>query len=688
MPVYYNEDDDENRRRQNNNPNYGTNANFRDYREPNRAASDTEASSTANHIGDLYRRHRMNQAEAQNDARPNWFQNAREQQTRDHGNNVFDRINRLNENNPTNDRGDRNQGPREREPQYPRNAAPQNLGNSLHSLTEQMNNMHMDLAAHPIQPQRLSMLPQQQQQVKNLKDNLSVAHVDLEARKLHINLFEAINQKLNLGLDDDLERSKHIHLQQAMRLEEEKLRLQKADNLASKFTAALEMPKIVPPPLGFRRETNLLDKKNMVRMITPYDDTSLNSTRSFKLVWTEILNFGRGEYLNEDDYKTILSIILRGNIAEDFRIMDKEGKSLKDIVDELCVLYDTTQTLDDFQKEVDDFKREKNENLKKSMARANKLTRRLEPLSTEAAWPETYNNMRKAILRQVVSPATRAHIDMEEHRLIKAGAVYDVDSLIKMAHEYESYHNAIPTKDIQTVYQVASMAPRKSPMEITRTEDQLNYLKSEMSQNKGWEAKLEEVIQIAAANVAKDRSRSLDSKSKTNFKHTTSLRTPSQTRVKTLKDNDELMQDVSKSVGSNYRADKPAQQSQDQQQRGRQQDRRPPQSQSRTPSQNYRDQSSSSQPRSQSTSSQGQGNYPRKENDYHSQNKSYNNNRTYPHRSQSQDRKPPPQQAERKIVWREPKLYVEGNRHYYDCATCATKHTADVVCMNMIQAEN
>ncbi len=57
---------------------------FRNYREPtNRATSDTEASSTGNHIGDLYRRHRMNQAEAQNDAWQNWFQNAREQQTRD-----------------------------------------------------------------------------------------------------------------------------------------------------------------------------------------------------------------------------------------------------------------------------------------------------------------------------------------------------------------------------------------------------------------------------------------------------------------------------------------------------------------------------------------------------------------------------------------------------------------------------
>ena len=209
-----------------------------------------------------------------------------------------------------------------------------------------------------------------------------------------------------------------------------------------------------------------------------------------------------------------------------------------------------------------------------------------------------------------------------------------------------------------------------------------------MSQNKGWEAKLEEVIQIAA-NAAnyKDRSRSLDNKSKSNFKHTTSIRTPSQNRIKAIKDNDELMQDVNKSAGSHHRADKPAQQPNDQQQqRGRQQDRRPPQSQARPQSQ-YRDQSSSSQPRSQSTSSQGQGQYQRKENDYHSQNRSYNN-RTYPHRSQSQDNRPPPPQAERKIVWREPKLYVDGNRHYYDCATCATRHTADVVCMEMLKAEN
>jgi hypothetical protein len=48
MPVYYNEDEDDNRRRQNGNPNNGNNANFTDYRDPNRAPSDTDASSTGN----------------------------------------------------------------------------------------------------------------------------------------------------------------------------------------------------------------------------------------------------------------------------------------------------------------------------------------------------------------------------------------------------------------------------------------------------------------------------------------------------------------------------------------------------------------------------------------------------------------------------------------------------------------
>ena len=49
------------------------------------------------------------------------------------------------------------------------------------SLTDQMNALKIDLAANPPRAERLSMLPQQQQQVKNLKDNLGIANTDLES---------------------------------------------------------------------------------------------------------------------------------------------------------------------------------------------------------------------------------------------------------------------------------------------------------------------------------------------------------------------------------------------------------------------------------------------------------------------------------------------------------------------------
>jgi hypothetical protein len=67
MPVFYNPDKEE--IHQYGQPSCGNNANFRNYRNPNnRNNSDTKASLTGHHIGGLFSRHRMNQAEAQNGA--------------------------------------------------------------------------------------------------------------------------------------------------------------------------------------------------------------------------------------------------------------------------------------------------------------------------------------------------------------------------------------------------------------------------------------------------------------------------------------------------------------------------------------------------------------------------------------------------------------------------------------------
>lgn len=588
----------------------------------------------------------------------------------------------------------------------------QNLVNdSLTDLLNQMANMKIDLDNNPVRPERLKMLPQQEQQVQNLKNNLNEANSELEARTLNLAMMEAINAHLNMGLDSQLQKSKTLHLLQFQKLEAERLKLAKADLLASKYVTTLEMPDFKPVPPFYKREVGLLDKKNIVRMVTAYDDTNTNTTRSFKLVWSEILNFGRGEYFKEDEYKHILSVILHGNIAEDFRQMDKEKRSLQHIINELCVLYDTTQTLDDYQREVDNFKRDKNENLKKAMARVNKLIRRLEPLSSADAWSETYDNMRKSVLRQIVGTSTKAHIDMEENRLVKAGATYDVDSLIRMAHEYEQYNNAVPTKDVQTVYQVASMAPRRNATDISSLEDQLSHLKAEKSQTKNWESKLDEVIQLAtnAAHV-KERSRSFDRKdARSGFKPPRPR--SMETVAKAVNSGEATATSLTAqgSPKSNYRADTnpPRSDSSKERSSGRsnsyrdQSENRP-----RYPDRNRdRDRSDSRnrQPSSRDrSSSNNRSRYddrdrPRRPDRsysrYDDRDRSRSNQRSRTperessrssYRSNSNDRTA----SRTDTKWSGPKLIVQGNKHCYECAPCNTMHPGDMVCPKYYESKN
>jgi hypothetical protein len=128
MPVFYNADEEE--VCQNGQPNFGNNANFRNNCDHNnRNNSNTEASSTGHHIGDLFRRHRMNQAKAQNNVRQDWFQCTCDQQNREQVNNVFDHIRRQNLHNANMHRDQHHQCKMGQDQQYHQNAAPQKPGN-------------------------------------------------------------------------------------------------------------------------------------------------------------------------------------------------------------------------------------------------------------------------------------------------------------------------------------------------------------------------------------------------------------------------------------------------------------------------------------------------------------------------------------------------------------------------------
>ncbi len=91
--------------------------------------------------------------------------------------------------------------------------------------------------------------------------------------------------------------------------------------------------------------------------------------------------------------------------------------------------------------------------------------------------------------------------------MVRAGASLTLKRLVKLAFDHEKYHKLIPTKEINTTFQVASMTPRTKPPK----DDEKAHLRKELSLAKGLEGKLEKFMeathmQIAAAHF-KERAR-------------------------------------------------------------------------------------------------------------------------------------------------------------------------------------
>jgi hypothetical protein len=210
----------------------------------------------------------------------------------------------------------------------------------------------------------------------------------------------------------------------------------------------------------------------------------------------------------------------------------------------------------------------------------------LAPLYSYSVWPERCNELTKGILRQIVGENTRAYLDMEDGRNIRSGLKTDIQASISIADEYEKVHRVIPTKEIETTFQVASMTPRIGAAELSSKTDQLNHFKREQTVHKATEErlnKMEEFMNIAAANF-KQRARSTDSLSKGKSTYNLRPNRSRQSSTTSIPDEDVTMVEAPAPAGKHYRADKPAPSSNE---RGRSRERfssQPPPSQ-RPPSQ-------------------------------------------------------------------------------------------------------
>ncbi len=76
------------------------------------------------------------------------------------------------------------------------------------------------------------------------------------------------------------------------------------------------------------------------------------------------------------------------------------------------------------------------------------LIKKLSPLHAKGSWLDRKEDMGRSILKQIVDEKTRIFIDMEETKMIRAGASLTLKQIVKHAFDHEKYHKSIPTKEV------------------------------------------------------------------------------------------------------------------------------------------------------------------------------------------------------------------------------------------------
>ena len=507
---------------------------------------------------------------------------------------------------------------------------------------------------------RLSMLPPQQQQVVNLATNLEEKQHNLSMLTSLISVTENTNvDGKNNALLTKLRRQ---YLEKIEGIEVLRNEVQSAKDLSSKFEISLPMPDFTNPG-GYRFNPQCMDQKEIFRVAGKFNP---ETTTEFKFsdFWRKIVKYGLDKNMSEQDYIRVLELSLYGTAMSALEARQMKGESLEEIVNGLAAQYEDINTIDDYKMQVDNFTRKKDETITRAMSRATNLIQYLSPLHSKAAWPEKSEDMGIAILKQIVNSSTRIHIDWEEQNMIRAGGSLSLRQMIKSAFDHEKYHKSIPTKDLQTTFQVASMTPRTS---IHKDEEKM-FLRKEHSVSKNLDDKLakilqlqqENAIQIAAANF-KQRGRTSDNFNK--FKsHSRSASASSQkSNGGAISDNDEPMQ-----LDNNQaRADKKPyeqrhhQQQQQQAQQFQQKDKKPwnntPKPYGQKPPQGPQPQQPPQYPRTQQP-------------------------RTQPGAQSDGTRKYP------KTMFR-PVLMRHGDYHYYQC-NCTNWHIEGTPCPFSIQVNS
>ena len=325
----------------------------------------------------------------------------------------------------------------------------------------------------------IQLQPTQQLQITNLKKEIEEKEHQIRMMMLNIYTLKRFqSDKPDRQGQKALEDLQDETVRQTEQLEKLKVKLTKTKETASKFQSYLEMPEYQDPPRGYRRKDDVLDGKIVQKALNMIFNPAQFPNVEFVDVWEKALKYGKKNYLNEEEHIEVLGEMLGGEPLCTFEHCRKTSNGLKEIVNDMIIMYGKMITINDYKRQLNEFTREVGESIRKTMLRYRQILNKTKHGVPDKVWKHTSQLKQMLALKMYITAKTKAEIEHEEARNDNEGStMLPIEHWINRVEEFEMAHNEVPTKAIKPMILTATMAPAQQLEEFQAQGKQLQHYK-------------------------------------------------------------------------------------------------------------------------------------------------------------------------------------------------------------------
>jgi hypothetical protein len=325
---------------------------------------------------------------------------------------------------------------------------------------------------------RVEVKTPQQDQLQQKELMVETQTSSITQQQLLLNLYnqmkptkEEVSDEQYQHMEDILSIIKASLSQQSAIINKQQQEIEHSKQVATYYSPKLKLPQLYEyTDMNIPGTREALQAKNIRAAIETFNPDK-NPEQDFANTWRQILLYTQNYKLDSKTYINILTIIVQGSASHTLYEMSTNDKDITQILTTMGNLYSKRRTIVDDMHDLNNFKRKPNEHIQTAMQRAQIMAERVRHLWPDTVWEQTKRlELLLSILRQIVSEATKKHLDFEEMKYWKAGTVLEYEALLDIVETYEHVNNEIPTKATDLTINICTNTPKPVTSTNEKTE--------------------------------------------------------------------------------------------------------------------------------------------------------------------------------------------------------------------------